>query len=356
MRLLFNPGPALGHIGRLLSVAQELRKAITGTITFAVPERTKFLQHIIDAGFEAIPIPCRLKTFDFYKYPGALEHLCATRKFDLIVNDANPILWGAVVNWPKGVPRVVVSNVFLTHYKGEETVQARQFRAHKVQINHIRKKKNLEEYASYEQLYHADIVCLADPDVIIKTFGKLNDRFKPCGACFWGFSGKLPNELASIHNHIVVSMGSTGRKEISYDFLSNIRALCAASEIIYVGPSCDDICNFDIVGHCYEMLPLENVLKHASLAITQGGSGSTYQALSYGAPLVIVPNHTNHKILGNLLHESGLAICCDNGHELADIKPSDFVNMQYNAQNCAKKMQTEDGPKTIAKHIQNLLK
>jgi len=54
-------------------------------------------------------------------------------------------------------------------------------------------------------------------------------------------------------------------------------------------------------------LPGSEVLKRSSLAITQGGAGSSYQALGAKVPLGIWPAHRNHQLLGERLTQLGLA-------------------------------------------------
>lgn len=61
----------------------------------------------------------------------------------------------------------------------------------------------------------------------------------------------------------------------------------------------------------YNSLPGGKVMERSILAITQGGAGSCYQALSACVPLGIAPSYHNHHLLGKRLAQLGVAFMLD---------------------------------------------
>ncbi len=57
----------------------------------------------------------------------------------------------------------------------------------------------------------------------------------------------------------------------------------------------------------HQWISLEEVLRHASLMVCQGGMGSVLRSLYYGVPMIVVPHHGEQKLNADRLDALGLA-------------------------------------------------
>ncbi|QUQ72342.1 macrolide family glycosyltransferase [Kutzneria sp. CA-103260] len=57
----------------------------------------------------------------------------------------------------------------------------------------------------------------------------------------------------------------------------------------------------------HKWIPLDDVLRHASLLVCQGGMGTVLQSLWHGVPMIVVPHHGEQKLNADRLDELGLA-------------------------------------------------
>ena len=290
------------------------------------------------------PSPTTFETF-----AEEMENIFLAKSFDLIVCDLEPISWQSVMRWP-AVRRLLVTNVFLAQPE-VRTVQKMRFAAQKVEINAVRRKKGLVELQSHEQLYDADEVLLSDPQQVVRQFAPQKNNYQACGACYWQLQGALPTELSDQYNILLASMGSTGRSEIHPELMTAIADFCDARSLVYVGPSAPDLNALNIPSFAYERLPVMSLFDRTAMAITQGGSGSTYQALSFGIPVIVVPTNRNHEVLGEQLELLGVAVVIGSDDLPTKLNEFDLKDLQKNAQALALKMQTENGPANMAQRI-----
>ena len=348
-KILFIAGPALGHISRLLTIASALRDLADVNIRFAIPDRSRFLSLILESGFSLSAIPHQVNTASFEGFADEIERLLSSEKFDLILCDIEPVGWQSVIDWPS-IPRILVTNVFLAQ-AGAQTVQQRKFSNLKEVINTIRRAKGLKGLESPDPLYDADEVLFADPQPLVDQFRLQNEKQKSCGACFWELPGELPVDLLAIRNVLLASMGSTGHIGMLPDLINRLARFCGAVEMVYVGPCAPEESELEVKCHSYQQLPFAPLLQNAALAITQGGSGSTYQALSNGVPVVVVPTHRNHQILGELIEELGVGLVIGNDDTPEKLKNFDFQKMRANAIVFASKMKDQNGPNFVARRI-----
>lgn len=348
-KILFIAGPALGHISRLLTIASALRNLADVNIRFAIPDRSRFLSLIPESGFSLSAIPHQENTASFEGFANEIETLLSSEKFDLILCDIEPVGWQSVIDWPS-IPRILVTNVFLAQ-AGAQTVQQKKLSKLKEVINTIRLAKGLKELESPEQLYDADEVLFSDPQPLVDQFGLQNEKQKSCGACFWELTGELPAELLGLRNVLLASMGTTGCIGMLPDLINGLARFCGTAEMVYVGPCAPKVSEFEVKCHSYHQLPFAPLLQNAALAITQGGSGSTYQALSYGVPVVVVPTHRNHQVLGELIEALGVGLVIGQDDTPEKLKNFDFQKMRANASVFASKMKDQNGPNFIARRI-----
>lgn len=353
---LFIVGPALGHVGRLYSIARQLQDMSDVKITFATPGHAKYIADIVEAEFDILRIPV---LSDAAKMPACvfadgLEASMAKTLPDVIVHDMCPVRWLSAIRFPD-CPRIMVTNFFLTKVAPTKTFQTIWFDRICEDIANFRSARGLKPVQSAYDLYEADQVLLADPPFLLSDHSVLPPHYKICGPCSWNMDGELPTPLAQVSDALLLSMGSTGRGAFQPAFLDEISQWADCSTTIYVGSKADDIRAQGVAKHYYNWLPLEKILAKTRLSIAQGGVGSTYLALAAGVPVITVPTHRNHEILGDLLEQAGLGICVKGEAALDKLKTADYDALHKAVQTCAKELLQFHGPKEIARHIAKAL-
>ncbi|HGG03875.1 MAG TPA: hypothetical protein ENK28_00305, partial [Aliiroseovarius sp.] len=364
-RILFVANATLGHIARLLTVASELEKTGADQITFALPELSQYADLIRTAGYELRTLPVRtvpVRTakgnklhLDLDTFSTALEELIHEINPAAIVLDFNQLILCAAMRWPK-VPRILITNVFLTGLSTHTTVQGHMFPDLAGTINANRAAKGLPALESVTGLYEADLVCLADPDILVEQFAPLREYHRACGACYWESNAPLPAPLPEFDSAVLFSMGSTGETPIGADLVDAMKELSGADFAIYAGAGADALSSAGIVDYAAPMLPLQKIFPKVKLAVTQGGAGSTYQALSHGVPVIALPTHTNHEILGQALAQKGLVYCLPKSGVIPTDRPVNYAALAARARHFAANPKRKIGPAEIARHIKDYLR
>ncbi len=349
-------GPALGHVARLQQVALQLREMVDCRIVFIGPRLHGYLNGVVGEDFEAITIPIAEENMKhpYMEFSAGLENVLESYGFDLIVHDMNPVRWLATMRFPD-CPRINVTNVFLTKLSRTQTSQERLFSLEDMGISKARAEKNLSEINSVYDLYEADRVLLADPTSVISIYGDLPANYIACGPSSWSKDGELPIELSKLENVITLSMGSTGKNVISKTMLVELKESTGSQVVIYAGSQFEEMDERDDVDHAYEWLPLNRMLERTRLVVSQGGAGSTYQALSYGIPVVVSPTHRNQEILGEILEDIGVGVCINSDASMAKIKNVDIEELTDNALLLSDEIANQNGAHTIAQQISGLL-
>ncbi len=353
--LLFCAGPALGHVTRLLPVAEAIRARQDCRILFSLPAHSDHAGVIRAAGFDVAAIPSSTQRMpDLQSYPAKLEELMAREQPDLIMCDKNMLLWGSAVAWPD-VPRVLISNAFLLAPGDRETEQAANFPLVAERVNAARTQKGLPPATRYQDFYAADLVCLADPTPLARAAARPDHGVMACGACYLSLPGNLPAPLVDMDDILLLSMGSTGRHLPDETLLRDIAGRCGAKHIVYAGSGAGRARTYDCIDYAGRDIPLAKLLPRVRCAVTQGGAGSSYLALAHGVPVVTLPTHRNHDILGRILQEHWVGLCLSRGAEQEALGHADFGDMAAQAKAFADQMSTEDGPATIANQVLALL-
>ncbi len=349
----FVVGPALGHVSRLLAVAVGFQPADDVHVTFIVPDTTRYLGLIRSHGFDVVPV--MISSPEMHdgreQFSSALEDLFAKYEFDLIVQDLDPLRWMATVRWPPSIPRAIVTNVYLTHLAQTQTWQGDNFAAQSPQIDHSRKEKGLPKLNSADDLYQADRVLLADPLAVTNLYGDLPQTFVACGACYWEEEGELPCELDGVSDLLVVSAGSIGRVLLADGYLKQMKDLCGAKSVVYVGSRVDHLEENSLIDHCYEWMSLGPLLDQARMVVTHGGAGSTYQALARGIPVCVCSSSQNHNILGQILEKLGVGFVKAEGEPLPLDQMREFIQTTVAVRNLAMQMKQENGPNNIRRAL-----
>lgn len=267
------------------------------------------------------------------------------------------LAWGGCINWPK-VPRVLITNFFLTeNFSSITTQQDLVFPTVKDEINGIRISKNLPPIDNPRDLYHATRVCLADPIALIENniSFPLSDEYRASGACYWEMKGQLQHELSALSDILLISLGSTGLTGIDQALIQAIKQKSNAKTTVLVGNLAENTSIANGVDFAVKRTPLDRIYSKTRLAITQGGAGSTYQALSHGVPVIIYPSHRNHQIMGKVIEKAGLGVSINSNE---DIQKLDLFDLEKSCEAAYKykvDMKIEDSVNSIVDSIVELI-
>lgn len=350
-------GPELGHVGRLYKIAARLRATSSAEITFVTPQDGKYANLLCGNEFEirVIPIPEDSHKPKNMVFAEGLAQLFATEQFDLVVQDIGPLEWLSATRFPD-CPRVVVTNIFLTRLATSETGQMKRMKEEKAEIDRSRNEMGLPPLDNVFDLYEADRVLLADPLPIVQEFGELPLNYVACGAAPWSLEGQLPIELSDKTDLLLMSMGSTGRKAFKPNRIEKVRERLACSYSVYVGDKHDAMRARGVADFQFEWLPLEPALSKTKVVLSQGGAGSSYQALSKGVPVIALPNHRNQQVLGEILEKLGVGVCIGRGENLVKRLPLiDLETISANAKRFGVEIAREDGAAKAAHQIEGFL-
>lgn len=357
-KIAFIAGPALGHVGRLINIAKSISSTGSTEIHCISPDLDGYAKTLFGPVFKTFLIT--IKNGDFLQKAESFG-LAATKilndnKYDLIVYDGNPLLWLTLVDF-KGVPTVCITNTFLTQYSSDTPVQVTLFRKHKNRINKYRTKYHLTELKSCYELYEADLVLLADPTCIVELLiSELPNNYRQIGACVWESSQDFPKALEQFHDILLLSMGSTGPFAIDTTIFGALKRLVQSNTTVYAGNRADSLRQHIDLDMDFEWLPLGEVLKRTKAVVSQGGVGSTYQALQMGIPTFILPGHKNHQIFGDLIAKLGVGMCIGEEASSHSLLKFNFVDMQSAAIELSKQMKKENGIEMAALSIVEMLK
>ena len=356
-QVLFVSGLALGHVGRLLTIAHALSWQGGVEAHFALPNSTRFRHLTVNAGYSTQLVPLdAADVTSISSYADALEALFEQRNWRCIVLDMNLLRIASAVRWPEGVPRLIVSNAFVCLPGESPTQQDNHFERIGAKVNAIRNKRGLPPLASASALFDADLVCLADPPQISALYGDRPKNVLTCGPCNWEFVADEGSEPAVPPGALLISVGSTGPQNLTGALIDELIAWSGSRGATFLGSSQTTLDDFDGVVARYTMAPIRAFLDEAPLVLTHGGTGSTYMALAAGKPVAIMPHHRNQLLLGRLLERLGVAILLDESQSRYEPDEwPDFAALKIGAQEFARKMGVVDGPSAIAGHIRSLL-
>jgi len=354
--LAFICGPALGHVSRLFQLAKRIKRQSGAAITFFVPHYSAAADFVIGDAFEIvkIPIPDDQRSLPFEIFADRMETHFKNRRFDLIVHDGCPLRWFSVLKFPD-CPRVFLTNVFLTGHVSRETFQNRWFENEAgKKVLQKRRAKGLPPIQSVFDLYDADRVLLVDPPALFPKL-KLPSHFSYCGPIFWSTPKAIPDALRNERRFTLISMGSTGKRSIDDDFLKQVRNFTRSEQLIYAGLQARDIRSLKELDRAFKLLPLNRILDRADAVVTQGGSGSSYQALFHGAPVIAFPTHINQQILGRIIEQAGLGVSIGLNENISRLEGFDMKKLIKTADHFKKEHLQRSGPAQAAGVIEKFL-
>ena len=321
--VLFIVGPSLGHIARTITIGRQL--AADGlNIQFVCDDRYDYAKKLIKPLFPLHELKVDINEDKGVLFADTVLKLVDKIKPDVVCYDLSPFPW--LIQLPfLNIPEVFISNVFLTRLGKETTNQDLRFQRVKNAWNKVRKKRSLPALESYRELYERKLVLLADPQVITDLY-TLPENYHCIGSCTWQPENRNNDEYTGLDNILYVSTGSTGRKKMPDLLVDSIKDILNCSKVIRTDQSHDE-------KTVRTFLPGNIILKHSCFAITQGGTGSSYQALENGVPVGCWPTSNNHRTLGGLLEKLNLGILFEehNWEEKIRLLGKNFTPMLNNA-------------------------
>jgi len=343
--------PTLGHVARAHEIAKHLCALTDIKIAFITPDERNYVRQILGDKYETYHVgmhKVRDRLFS-NRFAPELEQVLDRLRPDLIVHDLCPLRYLSTVRFPD-CPRVHVTNAFLTGPAGKDTYQTRWFKDIGPAINTTRAEKGLTPLRSAHQVYEADRVLCADPQFVADALLPLPAHYTVCGHIGFEVQAPVPDQLCNARDLMIMSMGSTGPSEFSADLLRALKAQSGSGSIIYVGRPVPQLAELRLLDGIYEWLPTHRLLDRARIVVTQGGTGSSYQALAHGRPVAVLPLHRNHEILGQILQEIGVGIMCCGEEAEAAARTMDFDAIAQTAASRAAEPATIPNGAEVAAH------
>jgi hypothetical protein len=298
----------LGHWGRSILVAQAIQRRAATDIHFVGTDPFGGLSSIAKAYGLRVTILGGGQTTSPETNATELERLFSKEKPDLLVFDGDIFRNLLYVKLPD-IPKVTITNYFLTRLgKDQETAQSVNFAKYAVDWNRQREWRGLPPLRNHYQLQDTDLVILADPKQLLPADVVLPDTYVIHGPLCWEPDMPLPDELEDQIDLLYVSIGSSGR-ELPTPVINRIRAALGGPRVL-VGHPDPSVFPEPLPPSWsrYFWLPGSEVLSRSKCAITQGGAGSTYQALQAGVPVVCWPRQINHSLLGQRIEDTGAGV------------------------------------------------
>lgn len=356
-KIAFIAGPALGHVGRLINIAKSVSSTGNVEIHCISPDLDGYAKTIFGPIFRTFLIT--VKKGDFLQkaesFGLAATKIIEDNKYDLVVYDGNPLLWLSFLDL-NGIPSICITNTFLTKYRSTKTIQEDMFENNADRINDLRRVLHLSELGSSYELYESDLVLLADPSSLVEILiPELPSNYRQIGACIWQSNEASPKELEGINDILLLSMGSTGPFSMDKSLFEELKKMIGANATVYAGNRAKSLRQHIDLDLDFEWLPLGEVLKHTKAVLSQGGVGSTYQALQMGIPTFILPGHKNHQIFGDLISQLGVGLCMGEDFDAKILANYKFEDMQSAAKDMSKQMHQEDGVGSATGEILELL-
>ena len=350
-KILFVVGPALGHAARAVNLARGLRRR-GYEIHFAGADTRKLTQEVVGSEF---PLH-RLAGMDYaadVSFSNALTHCMERLLPSAICYDLSPLPWLAqLARFP--VPEVYITNAFLTRLGQDRTFQDAMFAKHATRWNRLRAQRGIPPLTDGRALYERDLVLLADPPDLLAGRA-LPAHYRVIGPCSWNPPTALPDEIHPMQHILYISMGSTGRRTLPEALVHRLAEELACPHIVAVE---GEETLKRLTDYSYARLPGSAVLERAGFALTQGGTGSVYQALEKGVPVGCWPHDHNHQVFGRWVEQKGLAVLFEpeSWETKIDGLREQLPQLTARARALARSLDALDGNFEASEHIDTLLR
>lgn len=176
-------------------------------------------------------------------------------------------------------------------------------------LNRLRRQKGLEGFPDLRHTYtHADYTLYADVPSLVPTFDlPVNHHY--IGPILWSPRTMRPDwwdELPHDRPRVYVTLGSSG----SVGLLSRILGLMSEVPVNVVVATAgrEQLGSLPDNVWAADYLSGDEATAGAALAICSGGSGTAYQALNAGVPILGLPTNMDHFLTTRYVQEAGAGI------------------------------------------------
>lgn len=337
--LFFAEAVSLAHVTRLLTLAKSLPKT-EWEIHFACGDAYRFL--LADSGFFlyrvnsitpetflrrlALSVPAHIEE-DLIQYVEEDRQLLGAIAPDLVVGDLRLSLsisarqmvvpyvsltnayWSPYfIRWPFPPSQASTSKIFGVSLPSKtlQIVQDRIFGLHMRPMNLVRSRYGRPPVNDIRELYtDGDWVIYADSAMLVPTVG-MTSQHAFIGPLVWSPESLLPewwNSLPTDRPTNYLNLGSTGKISVLPDVLEAIASIDANIMLATAGRFTPSHLPKNVWVADY--IPGTLASARADVVICNGGSGSTYQALAHGRPLLGICSNMDQYLTMDCVEAAG---------------------------------------------------
>jgi UDP:flavonoid glycosyltransferase YjiC (YdhE family) len=349
-RIAVLAGAAMGHVSRIFRVIESLADIMPIRPVFFSPQVGGVAEEIVSPRFPITMLPVAPGDWlaQSLEFAERLEAELHRSSFDFVVRDLFPLNWTLSLDCSP-LPQINITNVYLTAIGGPSQYLEAHFQPLKAAANARRAAKGLAPLRSAFELYEADLVLLADPPPVCDLFPQTPPHHLAMDACYWNAPGELPPALDGVERPLIVSVGSTGRADIGADTVCHLARISRADAVVYVGRARSEGKVAEVFDFAFDRLPIEKLLPRAACVVTQGGAGSTYQALAAGKPVFVWPALPTHYVMANLIERLAAGLCLNTGFRISTMTTETIEYFAAGAEAVQARM--GDGARKMAEEI-----
>lgn len=346
-RVAMVTSPTLGHLGRTRLVADQMHSwgAEVEFLLAHTPHHNRYPPQVLGSDF-----PAKFLAVEGGSYADHLEAALQTGSYDGVLIDLSPagrVDTANLAAWPT----FFLTNAFLVAPPYLPTVQSAWLDREGQAVNAVRASKGMPPIRQVADLYQATRLFLADPFAVAQSCSVLPSNAQVVGPCSWNLPGELPIDWPNWDRLLLFSMGSTGLELPSAQAVKELRQLSGAQHCVYVGAQSERAAAIPGIDLALSWAPLEQLVQRSVLVVTQGGTGSTYQALSLGKPVATLPTHRNQSLLAEILAGLGVALMLDEQGRPGQSADQTMQKLVRNAQMMQADIARTQGPLAVARGI-----
>ena len=340
--LLMAHDVTLAHLGRPLQLANYLIADGHDVTLAASSESSRFLSgfpgrvHTLAPTGKARFIENLAKgrpVFDFEslkRFTEEDEGLLTTLRPDLVIGDFRLTLsisarrqrlpYATITNayWsPAFTPRFVVPNLPMVKFLGVrlsqrlfDLVRPLAFAYHALPMNALRRHYGMPSLGpDLRRIYtDADLALFSDLPEVYGMADDLTHSGTFLGPINWSPDIPLPdwwNELDESRPIVYITLGSSGANELLFPLLDGLRQLNAQLVVSSAG---GPLPTLEGQIFCADYLPGDAATARADLVVCNGGSPTSYQALTRGVPVLGIPGNMDQFLNMHFLEKAGVGL------------------------------------------------
>jgi len=357
--LFFAEDMTLAHVGRLLSLAKSLDAARYQIVFACGPHYRRFVDA---AGYTVLPIATldgawlnhcvRTATPLFsrdYLRRAVREDLAAICAFapDLVVGDFRLSLgistelaqvpYAALVNgyWsPHSTTPMTVPDHPVSRWFGPavgqvifDLVRDRALNAGCGPVNALRREYGLIPHASLQEFYsHGTYTLYPDLPALAPTHD-LPSNHRYIGPLLWEPELETPASWAGLQSDrptLYLSLGSSGDSRLLPTLIGALGTMPLQVILATAGAEMPESMPENIIAA--PLVPGSQAAARADLVVSNGGSGTLYQALAAGTPVLAIPSNPDQHLCTRAAVDAGVA-CCLRSDQLTVARVQEQVRM-----------------------------